>query len=111
MVNKEGSMDFAHRLTPSRAHIPWPVPVGGILLVVADALGFLVSLFANAMRCDESCSGTTPVDGEPWWNWIGSWQWTAIWVISGFAVLAAIAGVGFALRHRPVATTVAFGLS
>jgi hypothetical protein len=80
--------------------LPWPVPVAGALLVVADVAGLLFSLLILALRCEDGCDDATP-----------AWQLDALWIAPTFAALAAVAAVVFALRRWRAQTWVSFGLS
>jgi hypothetical protein len=84
----------------ARTSLPWPVPVAGALLVVADVAGLLFSLLILALRCEDGCDDAT-----------AGWQLDALWIAPSFAALAAVAAVVFALRRRRAQTWVSFGLS
>jgi hypothetical protein len=84
----------------ARRRIPWPVPVAGILLAVADVAGLLLSLLVLALRCEDGCDDATP-----------GWQLDVLWITPCVALLAAIAAVVFSLRRRGPETAVSFGVS
>jgi hypothetical protein len=91
----------------TRRRIPWPVPVAGVILIAAQSIWVLASLFFAGMACDESCDPTSGL----WRDNPDAWQWNMLWVISGFGLLCAMAAVVFAGRDRVRATAVSFGLS
>jgi hypothetical protein len=88
--------------------VPWTVPTAGVLLVGAEILWFLFSGLMNGLRCDEGCDEVNP---QRWSDTVDAWQWGALWTVSGIGLIAALAGVMFALRQRPRATAVSFAIS
>jgi hypothetical protein len=86
----------------------WPTVSAGLLLVALEIYGFLGSLLLSLMRCDEGCTNDPHA---PWRNTLGAWQWDALPILSGIAVLASVAGVVLALRRGARASSAAYGLS
>jgi hypothetical protein len=90
-----------------KRRIPWPVPAVGVLIVAAQTVWVLASLFLAGMSCDESCDPTSGL----WRDNPDAWQWSLLWIISGIGLLCAMAAVVFAARDQVRATSVSFGLS
>jgi hypothetical protein len=100
-------MQFADE-RPTTRRVPWPVPVAGVLAVAAEILWFLFSALMSGLRCDESCDDVNP---QRWSDTVDAWQWGALWAVSGIGLIAAVAGVVFALRQRPRAIAISFTVS
>jgi hypothetical protein len=85
----------------ARRPILWPIPVAGAVLLVADGLGFLFSLFLLSYPCEDYCEKTAPSA-----SFVDALLGTPV-----IAALAAVAGIVFAARRRPDAAGVSLGLS
>ncbi|TML05722.1 MAG: hypothetical protein E6G41_09405 [Actinobacteria bacterium] len=83
------------------------MPAFGVLLVAAESIWVLASLFLAAMTCDEGCDPASVL----WRDNPDAWQWHAFPIVSGIGLLCTITAVTFALRDKPRDAVVSFGLS
>jgi hypothetical protein len=92
---------------------PGPAIAAGVLMATVNLVALLYSLAVGANRCDESCNDNlvTEAHTSGWQNWLHSWQWNALWIVSGIALLLAIVGAAHAAQRNVYATFILYGLS
>lgn len=76
--------------------------LSALVILVVNAVGVLLALFVDAMRCDEGCSDQ-PLN---WHENVDAWQWDAQLAVAGIGVLASLLAILAIARGRSAAVPV-----
>jgi hypothetical protein len=92
---------------------PGPAMAAGVTMATINLVALLYSLLVGANRCDESCNDNLVAEAHTsgWQDWLHSWQWNALWIVSAVALLLAIVGAAHAAQRNIYATYILYGLS